>query len=330
MTGAARGRRPPSCGRCRRSSIRRRRTGARGARAPRARLAPPSGRGPPEALAPHRRHDARGHEARPPIVSWRAPLRSCGTALGNCWRSATASAPRSRRISRGSASTVSGSPARSLRTDLAAVYAAADLFVWPACAPKASVCMLQARPPAPLVAGQERWRRRGGRRWPDGALLTPRDPDAFAARLAACSTTERRRPWAAAARFVAGERSLAQAAALAPRSRRRPPSGRCAVTRSSLIRHGPTAWNASGAHPGAGRCRAVARRTCRGAAVALPDTAAGARRSAAQPARRARETAAHARTGTGASSTPPDRDGLGPSRGAARRSARRAPADGGE
>jgi glycosyltransferase involved in cell wall biosynthesis len=96
------------------------------------------------------------------------------------------------------------------------VYAAADLYVWPAVREAYGIALLEAQAAGlPVVAGRE-----GGvaEVVADGhsAVLTPpRDPTAFASAVAALlADADRRRAMAkAAARFVSERRSIAQAAA---------------------------------------------------------------------------------------------------------------------
>ena len=96
------------------------------------------------------------------------------------------------------------------------LYAAADLYVWPAVREAYGIALLEAQAAGlPVVAGRE-----GGvaEVVADGqsAMLTPpRDPSAFAAAVAALlADAQRRRTMAeAAARFVSEKRSITQAAA---------------------------------------------------------------------------------------------------------------------
>jgi glycosyltransferase involved in cell wall biosynthesis len=96
------------------------------------------------------------------------------------------------------------------------VYAAADLYVWPAVREAYGIALLEAQAAGlPAIAGRE-----GGvaEVVDDGqsAILTPpRDPSAFASAVATLlDDAERRRAMAAAAaRFVSERRSIAQAAA---------------------------------------------------------------------------------------------------------------------
>jgi glycosyltransferase involved in cell wall biosynthesis len=99
--------------------------------------------------------------------------------------------------------------------ELPPVYAAADLYVWPAVREAYGIALLEAQAAGlPVVAGRE-----GGvaEVVADGqsALLTPlRDPSAFASAVATLlDDAERRRAMAAAAaRFVSERRSIVQAA----------------------------------------------------------------------------------------------------------------------
>ena len=96
------------------------------------------------------------------------------------------------------------------------LYAAADLYVWPAVREAYGIALLEAQAAGlPVVAGRE-----GGvaEVVADGqsAMLTPpRDPSAFAAAVAALlADAQRRRTMAeAAARFISEKRSITQAAA---------------------------------------------------------------------------------------------------------------------
>jgi glycosyltransferase involved in cell wall biosynthesis len=101
--------------------------------------------------------------------------------------------------------------------DLPACYAATDLFVWPAIREAYGLAMLEAEASGlPVVAG------RGGgveevvRDGATGILTTARDADAFAEATARLldDPQERRAMGDRAARFVAGERSLASAASM--------------------------------------------------------------------------------------------------------------------
>ena len=99
---------------------------------------------------------------------------------------------------------------------LAAYYAAADLYVWPALREAYGLAMLEAQAAGlPVVAGRE-----GGvaEIVQDGVtgVLSPRDPAAFAEAVARLleRPQQRRAMGAAAARFIARERGLEPAAAI--------------------------------------------------------------------------------------------------------------------
>jgi glycosyltransferase involved in cell wall biosynthesis len=99
--------------------------------------------------------------------------------------------------------------------DLPACYAAADLFVWPAIGEAYGLAMLEAEAGGlPVVAGREGGVAEVVQDGVTGVLTPARDPEAFAAATARLlDDPERRRAMGdRAARFVAGERSLAHAA----------------------------------------------------------------------------------------------------------------------
>ena len=99
---------------------------------------------------------------------------------------------------------------------LPAFYAAADLMVWPAVREAYGLAMLEAQAAGlPVVAGREGGVAEVVQDGVTGILTAPRDPAAFAAaiRRLLLQPEQRRALGSAAARFVARERSLAQAAA---------------------------------------------------------------------------------------------------------------------
>lgn len=101
-------------------------------------------------------------------------------------------------------------------TSLAAYYAAADLLVWPAVREAYGLAMLEAQAAGlPVIAGREGGVAEVVLDGITGVLCAPRDPAAFAqATERLLADGERRRAMGvAAARFVARERSLEQAAA---------------------------------------------------------------------------------------------------------------------
>ena len=98
---------------------------------------------------------------------------------------------------------------------LPAFYAAADLLVWPAVREAYGLAMLEAQAAGlPVVAGREGGVAAVVQDGLTGILTAPRDSAAFAAATRRLLLAPRRRlaMGEAAARFVAGERSLAQAA----------------------------------------------------------------------------------------------------------------------
>jgi len=98
--------------------------------------------------------------------------------------------------------------------ELAAWYAAADLFVWPAVREAYGLAMLEAQASGlPVVAGREGGVSEVVQDGVTGILCAPRDARAFADAVAALlDDPARRAAMAARARaFVAGERSLARA-----------------------------------------------------------------------------------------------------------------------
>lgn len=95
--------------------------------------------------------------------------------------------------------------------DLAACYAAADLFVWPALREAYGLAMLEAQAAGlPVVAGREGGVPEVVRDGESGILTPPRDPAAFSQAVALLlDQPERRRAMAqAASRFVARERTF--------------------------------------------------------------------------------------------------------------------------
>jgi glycosyltransferase involved in cell wall biosynthesis len=100
---------------------------------------------------------------------------------------------------------------------LPAFYAAADLMVWPAVREAYGLAMLEAQAAGvPVVAGREGGVEEVVRDGATGLLTAPRDPSAFARAVDALlgEPGRRRAMGEAAARFVAGERSTSQAAAI--------------------------------------------------------------------------------------------------------------------
>jgi glycosyltransferase involved in cell wall biosynthesis len=100
--------------------------------------------------------------------------------------------------------------------ELPACYAAADLMVWPARREAYGLAMLEAQAAGlPVVAGREGGVAEVVRDGVTGILSAPRDPAAFAAAVGQLLPDQARRQamGAAAARFVAKERSLVEAAA---------------------------------------------------------------------------------------------------------------------
>jgi glycosyltransferase involved in cell wall biosynthesis len=100
--------------------------------------------------------------------------------------------------------------------ELPAFYAAADLMVWPALREAYGLAMLEAQAAGlPVVAGREGGVAEVVQDGVTGILSAPRDPAAFAAAVGQLLPDRARRQAMgdAAARFVATERSLAQAAA---------------------------------------------------------------------------------------------------------------------
>jgi glycosyltransferase involved in cell wall biosynthesis len=99
---------------------------------------------------------------------------------------------------------------------LAAYYAAADLYVWPAVREAYGLAMLEAQATGlPVIAGREGGVPEVVRDGVTGFLIEPRDPAAFglAAERLLAEPDLRRAMGLAAGRFVAEERSLRQAAA---------------------------------------------------------------------------------------------------------------------
>jgi glycosyltransferase involved in cell wall biosynthesis len=102
-------------------------------------------------------------------------------------------------------------------TELPACYAAADLLVWPAIREAYGLAMLEAEASGvPVVAGRDGGVEDVVRDGVTGLLTPARDPDAIAEATARLldDPQERRAMGDRAARFVAGERSLASAAAM--------------------------------------------------------------------------------------------------------------------
>jgi glycosyltransferase involved in cell wall biosynthesis len=98
---------------------------------------------------------------------------------------------------------------------LAPVYAAADLYVWPAVREAYGIALLEAQAAGvPVVAGREGGVAEVVADGQGGILTPPRDPGAFAHALQVLlERPERRREMAeAAARFVSDERSIDRAA----------------------------------------------------------------------------------------------------------------------
>lgn len=98
---------------------------------------------------------------------------------------------------------------------LPALYAAADLYVWPAVREAYGLAMLEAQAAGlPVIAGREGGVAEVVADGRSGMLTAPRDPLALAAAVRdLLEQPQRRRALAAAAaRFVAGERSIEQAA----------------------------------------------------------------------------------------------------------------------
>jgi len=98
--------------------------------------------------------------------------------------------------------------------DLAACYAASDLFVWPALREAYGLAMLEAQAAGlPVVAGREGGVPEVVRDGESGILTSPRDPTALSRAVGLLlDQPERRRFMSQAARgFVAGERTLDQA-----------------------------------------------------------------------------------------------------------------------
>jgi glycosyltransferase involved in cell wall biosynthesis len=96
------------------------------------------------------------------------------------------------------------------------VYAAADLYAWPAVREAYGIAVLEAQAAGlPVVAGREGGVAEVVDDRQSAVLTPPRDPSAFASAVAALlGDAERRRAMAeAAARFVSERRSIAQAAA---------------------------------------------------------------------------------------------------------------------
>ncbi len=100
--------------------------------------------------------------------------------------------------------------------ELPGYYAAADLYVWPAVREAYGLAMLEAAAAGlPVVAGHEGGVEEVVLAGVTGVLTAPGDPGAFAAAIDRLLAEPERRlaMGAAAARFVAGERSLARASA---------------------------------------------------------------------------------------------------------------------
>ena len=177
-----------------------------------------------------------------------------------------------------------------------AFYAAADLMVWPAVREAYGLALLEAQAAGlPVVAGREGGVEEVVRDGVTGLLTPPREPAAFARAVEELlRAPERRRAMGAAAlRFVAGERSLAQAAADARCGARRGRGhpGGAAMTRLLLIRHGADGVERQPPHAGPRRPRSVGRGRAEVLRWRLPAGWDGAC-WLTSPLRRARETAA--------------------------------------
>ena len=175
------------------------------------------------------------------------------------------------------------------------VYAAADLYVWPAVREAYGIALLEAQAAGlPVVAGREGGVAEVVADGHSGVLTPPRDPSAFASAVAALlADAERRRAMAeAAARFVSEQRSITQAAAELA----------AALAAAEAIRAGADDPDPAGAprpvrmererpDPGPCRSRPVGARPAPWRRWRLPAAWAQAR-LLSSPLRRARETAA--------------------------------------
>ena len=205
----------------------------------------------------------------------RRPARGSTTCRGAwCWSATARRGRRSRRCSRRSASGCGWSGALPPAA-LPEIYAAADLYVWPACNEAYGMALLEAQ-----AAGRAGGRRSRGRRArhrrrrrPPGCSTEPRSPPAFAAgrprapgRPGAPARHGRVRRRRVCWRGTIWRRRAAQAGGGAGRSAD-------AGMRICLIRHGSTALERGRPHPGSDRHPA--------------ERSAGGRRSAPGGCRRA-------------------------------------------
>ena len=142
-------------------------------------------------------------------ASW-APYR------GSCWWSATVRHSRGRGDAAGSGEDRVRFAGVLPEDALPPVYAAADLYVWPAVREAYGIALLEAQAAGlPVIAGREGGVAEVVDDGHSGVLTPPRDPSAFASAVATLlGDAERRRAMAAAAaRFVSERCSIAQAAA---------------------------------------------------------------------------------------------------------------------